>query len=575
MDITDTNELRSIVESYREVTGSFVIGNELKHSPRHHEIHVDTVEEEDENEGHAVADSDDELTLEEKEARERVWKEKQRLKGESNFQQRFVHRVPPAKDPPRPPKPPGKSQGKMVVGPPPTTAAAVAGAFVPHPPRMERTGPHPPPQRSLLTALFQKEAVQSDRHPRKSSLTQEVASIRVLPRAATLSVPPSTRLPPPSPGISAGTTTILLTMYLPIGAGELSVMGLRVPEDYTIEQTIGATLRQAACENREPYLGMNPSHFELRVADEAGLVNESITPLDPNRTIKSVGDSKFALRTLPEGERTQPKRSASGGLGTIFTGDIPDFLRQKSTDRQLFVKVYLPDNQSMIVRTRPEMKLTDVVTVVAQKRLKDVKNLAPDRCVLKLKDEDRLKLGYESDVLDMSRTLGSIPVNEFIWGEKVFADRPGNRFLRRISGADPGRVTTERPLVNFDKEPVDLDTFVFSEVTAGQYTEYDVIKVNRKGKAQDRVLAIDRDKLYNLKRQGSLGKALGQPTKRPSWSVKNVKEVRIHEERPTCFQIIYKDDAGGVTHPYDYECKSAHCAAEIVAKIRFLATLKH
>ena len=41
-------------------------------------------------------------------------------------------------------------------------------------------------------------------------------------------------------------------------------------------------------------------------------------------------------------------------------------------------------------------------------------------------------------------------------------------------------------------------TYLFTEQTASMYVEYSVAKVNRWGKRQERVLGVDREKIYNL-----------------------------------------------------------------------------
>ena len=41
-------------------------------------------------------------------------------------------------------------------------------------------------------------------------------------------------------------------------------------------------------------------------------------------------------------------------------------------------------------------------------------------------------------------------------------------------------------------------TYLFTEQTASMYVEYSVAKVNMWGKRQERVLGVDREKIYNL-----------------------------------------------------------------------------
>ena len=43
------------------------------------------------------------------------------------------------------------------------------------------------------------------------------------------------------------------------------------------------------------------------------------------------------------------------------------------------------------------------------------------------------------------------------------------------------------------------------EYTASQYVEFNVVKINRHGSRQHRIVGIDRDKIYNLPPQHCLG----------------------------------------------------------------------
>ena len=45
-------------------------------------------------------------------------------------------------------------------------------------------------------------------------------------------------------------------------------------------------------------------------------------------------------------------------------------------------------------------------------------------------------------------------------------------------------------------------TYLFTEQTASMYVEYKVVKVNRHGTRQERILGIDREKIYNLLQHG-------------------------------------------------------------------------
>ena len=76
---------------------------------------------------------------------------------------------------------------------------------------------------------------------------------------------------------------------------------------------------------------------------------------------------------------------------------------------------------------------------------------------------------------------------------KVFADAPRPQ-------DDPRRRSLEAR--EPPEEAARATDFVFSDVTAARYKEYAVIKVNKRGVRQERVLGIDRERFYNIARSG-------------------------------------------------------------------------
>ena len=71
---------------------------------------------------------------------------------------------------------------------------------------------------------------------------------------------------------------------------------------------------------------------------------------------------------------------------------------------------------------------------------------------------------------------------------------------------------------------INTEDFVFSDVTAAQYKEFSVVKINKHGKRQQRILGIDRERFYNLahSREDPHGTST---TKALEWSARKVREA--------------------------------------------------
>ena len=155
-------------------------------------------------------------------------------------------------------------------------------------------------------------------------------------------------------------------------------------------------------------------------------------------------------------------------------------------------------------------------------------------------------------------------------------------------------------------------TYLFTEQTATMYVEYAVVKVNRYGKRQERVLGIDREQIYNLlprvqleeedpddparseeeplsagellaakslrgedgskslaaKMSRGLLQSSTSETKKRVRRVAQVKECGVSEESHAIARLCYQD---GSTYKFEFE--SADKCAEAVARINYLVNL--
>jgi len=112
----------------------------------------------------------------------------------------------------------------------------------------------------------------------------------------------------------------------------------------------------------------------------------------------------------------------------------------------------------------------------------------------------------------------------------------------------------------------DADTFVFTDVLAFVYKEWNVIKTNYLGKRQNRILGIDEHKLYNYKKN-KLGNKQADAVQRPYRLIHNITAVEFLASENQ-FKIDLEED--GKLRTLEYETKTAYECAEIVYKLRYI-----
>eukprot|EP01027_Heterolobosea_sp_BB2_P009512 GEZU01014007.1.p1 GENE.GEZU01014007.1~~GEZU01014007.1.p1 ORF type:complete len:256 (-),score=103.62 GEZU01014007.1:118-885(-) len=115
---------------------------------------------------------------------------------------------------------------------------------------------------------------------------------------------------------------------------------------------------------------------------------------------------------------------------------------------------------------------------------------------------------------------------------------------------------------------VNEKSFFFTNETASQYKEFEVIKVNKYSQRQERILGINKDKLYNMIPKTN------KKTKNPERSIDDIVAVKINEEKPCHFTIEFNIDRGRDTETLYYEARTNYEAGYIVAKIKYLMNMR-
>ena len=120
------------------------------------------------------------------------------------------------------------------------------------------------------------------------------------------------------------------------------------------------------------------------------------------------------------------------------------------------------------------------------------------------------------------------------------------------------------------------DLFIYSNITAGAYTTYDVIKTNSNGRRQARVMGIDQDHIYNLMPNEEKTQTKGRgvlPSRTVKRALRNMDEVETVEVDaagpPGAFRVVFRE--GTKLNIYQFEALDPRTAREIVAKIKYLS----
>ncbi|KAL4109439.1 hypothetical protein PRIC1_001139 [Phytophthora ramorum] len=360
---------------------------------------------------------------------------------------------------------------------------------------------------------------------------------------------------PPAMGADGG-AVLHLTIYLPTR----DEMKIDLYDVSTVDEAIQELLRVHQVEARQPslYYG-HPECYELRLHDSDGIPDEDFPALDRSRKIKNFGDAgghEYCLCERPDA--CPPTGDAPPDVAAPAAAVKPSAAAAKAPlpNDKAFLKIFMPksDDYTVVAIDGTTVGQDLLPTLNKKHRLQ----LFQELYVLKISEADRERLDLASDEIDMHTKLRPLNLHEVTLATKIFADAP------QISAPAPSAVEETANVDSRSRPPP--ETFMFNDVTAAMFKEWHVIKKNKYGKKQQRMLGIDLNKIYNRK-VGERVITSSKSTKIAERPMSGVVWVRFNQD-PSEFQIYFKDSIEEIIT--DYTADSPYECAEIVAKLKYI-----
>ncbi|DBA01184.1 TPA: hypothetical protein N0F65_002319 [Lagenidium giganteum] len=347
-----------------------------------------------------------------------------------------------------------------------------------------------------------------------------------------------------------------LTIYLPTRT-ELKI---DLYDTSTVDESIQEILRTHQAAARQPplYYG-HPECYELRLHDADGYPDEDFPALDRSRKIKNFGDAgghEYCLCERPDACPPTGDAAPATNVPATPRADSAAVTRPTVNNEKSFLKIYMPksDDYTVVAIDHTTIGQDLLPTLNKKHRLQ----LFQDQYVLKISEADRERLELASDEIDLQTKLKPLGLHEATLATKQYADAPQvpvtvNNMIDDAANTD-GR---QRP---------PPETFMFNDVTAAMFKEWHVVKKNKYGKRQQRMLGVDLNKIYNRKVGERVIKSI-KTTKIAERPISSVAWVRFMQD-PSDFQIYYKDNIEEIVT--DYTADSPYECAEIVAKLKYI-----
>ncbi|KUF76514.1 hypothetical protein AM587_10009809 [Phytophthora nicotianae] len=301
------------------------------------------------------------------------------------------------------------------------------------------------------------------------------------------------------------------------------------------------------------------SFHESSMLDKALKGPAAASALDRSRKIKNFGDAgghEYCLCERPDA--CPPSGDAPTDVAAPTAAAKPSAAATKAPlpNDKAFLKIFMPksDDYTVVAIDGTTVGQDLLPTLNKKHRLQ----LFQELYVLKISEADRERLDLASDEIDMHTKLRPLNLHEVTLATKIFADAP------QISAPAPSAVEETANVDSRSRPPP--ETFMFNDVTAAMFKEWHVIKKNKYGKKQQRMLGIDLNKIYNRK-VGERVITSSKSTKIAERPMSGVVWVRFNQD-PSEFQIYFKDSIEEIIT--DYTADSPYECAEIVAKLKYI-----
>jgi hypothetical protein len=355
-----------------------------------------------------------------------------------------------------------------------------------------------------------------------------------------------------------------LTIYL---FGTSDNLRVSVPPSTTIDQLISRiiSLYMKSEQNKLKPLPKGPvaEGYRIWFIDEDNCFPDTDITIDRNRTVKDLDAENLAFCAVSGFDIVKHTQVLS--KNTLVEG-IPLFI--------------LFNEKKIHIGVRPDYNLTDVLKVIQEHQSLGYMNPSEYEFKIDLELEDSIET--EECIVDMDVMVTDLRTEELKLYKKVYADTPIE--VQSIKKEVP--MSREDGEVRFDPSR----TFL-SRAQACLYKEYEVIKQNKKGRKQKRILGIDQQRLYNMTEQQAKQPVKGKApqehdkkifrqkivsmfkavTQHPEILISSIQSVQQDNKHLHCFIIEYIE--AGVKKRKIYETEKSSISAEIVAKITTIMQL--
>ena len=376
---------------------------------------------------------------------------------------------------------------------------------------------------------------------------------------------------------------LTLRIYLP----DKSTVQLAVPEECSVGETLTEVVRE--CRDKDRGLQGDSTCYELRLHDGDGEPDDDFPALDRTRKIRNYGRqavNEYVLCPIPS--KLQAFLSAKGGEG----GAGPKLRVHISVGGQPAAGSGPPGAVPDPAGFMAEVLLKQGMTVrkVLELCAKEYRfSLFHDDFQLVISAADQQRLKSTSKVLPLDAVVADLGLEQVQLTRRVFADSPptaggAQRKLMHAASSSAsvgvGGLLRSADAGAAGGVPVTPSStqggggFSHNILTASEFKEWEVVKINTRGRRQVRLMGIDLERITNRKVEKR--RLLSHQTVNAERLVTSIHRVLVKNDKPqVAFAITFVEGSPDSLITLNYEARSAYERAEIMAKLEYIMGLNN
>ena len=365
------------------------------------------------------------------------------------------------------------------------------------------------------------------------------------------------------------------------------IVEINISQNDTVK-SVKTQIVRVLTEAKYPLKYTSENAYEIRLLDEDDLKPDmESNPLEDHL---SIFDLKLKAIAFIENPKYKPQQDFSSEkiLGNVRKITNKSRFYKKEEDQNKNEDQSMKNNEEKDQMEKVNIKVyykreginsSKIVSLTPEENLKDILKIFFNQEILQYKNFDfYFFVDHQSEqepdnAINLETNIAYLPSFELDLCYKNFPDLPEGRKEHHKSivvNLDEDKDLEEKK----DESVQEKKDFLFNEITAGLYQEFEVVKINKYNNKQNRILGIDMYNLYNnlpRKRNSGIMNFIFKETKKPRRQMKDVKACEVTGFKS--FYIDIKDETSDQVKRVIYEVKTNLIRDEIVAKINFLIKL--